>query len=194
MVGPKAAEDLRQQQILDAAFQVAVQNGVDRLTVRDVAAAAGLSSGLVFFHFKTKDALLLAMLDALIEWWLGTGEAALALDESADLLSMLRTEANAQGDEGNRVDLLLQFWLYGRHRPAVQKKLRDALKRYRQLFLGPAQAIAQANRRRYQQMNLESLAALMVSVVVGTALQASLDPRWQTADDSLSAFERLLTA
>ena len=48
--------------------------GLEKVTGRRVAAEAGISSGSVFFHYKTKNDLLLALLDKLIVWWLTTGE------------------------------------------------------------------------------------------------------------------------
>src|SRR5690242_17197420 len=66
MPGRRAPEEERRAQILAAAFNVAAREGLARLTVRQVAAEARLSSGLVFFHFTSRDALLLALLDQLL--------------------------------------------------------------------------------------------------------------------------------
>ena len=61
MPGQKAAEATRREQILKAAYEVALRRGIDGLTVRAVAARARLSHGLVLFHFKRKDQLGLAL-------------------------------------------------------------------------------------------------------------------------------------
>jgi AcrR family transcriptional regulator len=53
--------------ILDAAERLLVSEGLAGLSVESVATAAGVSKGGFFHHFKTKDAMLLAMLDRLIE-------------------------------------------------------------------------------------------------------------------------------
>ena len=55
MPGQKASEDERRKQILRAAFDVASRRGLASLTVRLVAAKAGLSTGLVLFHFESKE-------------------------------------------------------------------------------------------------------------------------------------------
>src|SRR5688572_21327635 len=67
MPGQKAAEATRREQILKAAYEVALRRGVDGLTVRAVAARARLSHGLVLFHFKRKEQLGLALLDRVLE-------------------------------------------------------------------------------------------------------------------------------
>jgi AcrR family transcriptional regulator len=66
MPGRKAAEATRREQILKAAYEVAVRRGIDGLTVRAVAARARLSHGLLLFHFKRKDQLGLALLDRVL--------------------------------------------------------------------------------------------------------------------------------
>jgi AcrR family transcriptional regulator len=66
MPGQKANEATRREQILKAAYEVALRRGIDGLTVRAVAARARLSHGLVLFHFKRKDQLGLALLDRVL--------------------------------------------------------------------------------------------------------------------------------
>ena len=66
MPGHKATEATRREQILKAAYEVALRRGIDGLTVRAVAARARLSHGLVLFHFKRKDQLGLALLDRVL--------------------------------------------------------------------------------------------------------------------------------
>ena len=68
MPGRKAPETERRAQIMRAAFEVAARDGLEGLTVRKVATRARLSSGLVLFHFSTKEQLIVALLD----WVLAT--------------------------------------------------------------------------------------------------------------------------
>jgi len=58
--GRKVPEAQRREQLLAAAYLVAVRDGLDQVTARRVADEAGASPGLVFFHFGSKDGLLLA--------------------------------------------------------------------------------------------------------------------------------------
>lgn len=51
------------QLVLDAVVRVLVRDGLDGLSVRRVAAEAGVSIGAVQYHFATKDALLVAAAD-----------------------------------------------------------------------------------------------------------------------------------
>jgi AcrR family transcriptional regulator len=52
--------------ILDAAENIVIRDGVARLTIEAAAAEAGLSKGGVLYHFRTRDALVLAMVERLV--------------------------------------------------------------------------------------------------------------------------------
>ena len=53
----------RRQALLAAAAQLFRRKGFSATTTRDIAAAAGMQSGSPFYHFKSKDALLYAVME-----------------------------------------------------------------------------------------------------------------------------------
>lgn len=53
----------RRQALLSAAAQLFRQKGFAATTTRDIAAAAGMQSGSPFYHFKSKNALLYAVME-----------------------------------------------------------------------------------------------------------------------------------
>ncbi len=64
---PRKTEDERddgnrRQQLLSAAARLFRRNGFDATSTRDIAAAVGMHSGSPFYHFKSKDALLCAVM------------------------------------------------------------------------------------------------------------------------------------
>ena len=83
------AEEWRRQRILDAALLVFGSKGVDAASMKEVAAAAGVTSGLLYHYFTSKEALSLAVtvergfLSELRELLTGAGErpAAVVLPE-----------------------------------------------------------------------------------------------------------------
>lgn len=54
----KASRIVRRQQLIDATVAVLARKGYAAMTVADVAKEAGLSPGIVIFHFRSKDELL----------------------------------------------------------------------------------------------------------------------------------------
>ncbi len=53
----------RRHQLLTAAARLFRRQGFDATSTRDIAAAVGMHSGSPFYHFKTKDALLCAVME-----------------------------------------------------------------------------------------------------------------------------------
>ena len=51
------------ERILDSALSLMVTRGFTATTVNDIANQAGLTKGAIYFHFKNKTAILLALLD-----------------------------------------------------------------------------------------------------------------------------------
>lgn len=60
---PKGVED-RREQIIDAAMRVFAQKGYSSATNKDIAREAGITPGLIYYYFESKEALLYAILEA----------------------------------------------------------------------------------------------------------------------------------
>ncbi|HEY5581212.1 MAG TPA: TetR/AcrR family transcriptional regulator [Rhodoferax sp.] len=65
---PRKTEDERddgnrRHQLVTAAARLFREKGFDATSTRDIAAAVGMHSGSPFYHFKSKDALLLAVME-----------------------------------------------------------------------------------------------------------------------------------
>lgn len=58
-----ARREARREEILAAAEQLLVDSGVERMRLRDVADAAGISIGTVQYYFDTRDRLVSALFD-----------------------------------------------------------------------------------------------------------------------------------
>jgi AcrR family transcriptional regulator len=56
----KISRDARRQQLIAATMRVLARKGFAQTTLSDVAAEAGVSHGLVNFHFESKEKLLTA--------------------------------------------------------------------------------------------------------------------------------------
>ncbi len=94
-----AVEQLRRQRherILDAALGVFAQKGYQRAAVEEIALASQTSKGGLYFHFPTKQAILLALLDRL----------------AAQLRARIQSAVAAEPDPITRVDIALQVVLH----------------------------------------------------------------------------------
>jgi TetR/AcrR family transcriptional regulator, transcriptional repressor for nem operon len=62
-----AAAGGKRERLIAAARQMLYEHGAEKTTLAEIAAAAGVPLGNVYYYFKTKDALVSAVLDALGE-------------------------------------------------------------------------------------------------------------------------------
>lgn len=77
----KREQPSRVAQILDAATSVFARRGFDEARVDDVAAEAGLAKGTVYLYFRSKDALIEALVGRLVEFELARLRALAASDD-----------------------------------------------------------------------------------------------------------------
>jgi AcrR family transcriptional regulator len=61
-VDPVTKSDTRVERVLDAAAELLLRRGYQRVTIDEVARRAGIGKGTVYLHFATKEALFLTVL------------------------------------------------------------------------------------------------------------------------------------
>lgn len=196
MPGTRASEEERRAQILQAAYEVVGRRGLDGLTIRTVAAKAGLSTGLVLFHFQSKEKLLLALLD----WVLATTTVLHVGPEIARigrplerLLALLRQEMNRITQEPRRLRVFFEFWMMGTRHHATRLRMRQELERYREAFRPMAEEVLSAEPDRFPGVTPEGLAAVSVSFIKGCAVQSIIDPEHFKIEEFLAATEGLVS-
>ncbi len=197
MGGRKAPVADRRLQILEAAFVVASREGLDRLTVRKVAAEAGLSSGLVFFHFATKELLLVALLDLLLERALvgEPGESVLAIGDPVErMLALARQELELVAERRPMLALFFDYWALGHYQPVIRERIKNALARYRAAFLPLVRAAAASATERGLSTDPEQLSATLVAIIEGSVVQEVVDPDAFEVDGVLRIIESLVRA
>lgn len=94
--GRKASKDVRRQQLIEATIDVLARKGYAGTTMADVARRAGLSSGIVNFHFETKENLLAETLKMLSDEYRAQWQK--ALQDSAGAPPAARLEAIMRSD------------------------------------------------------------------------------------------------
>ncbi|HEX6909477.1 MAG TPA: TetR family transcriptional regulator C-terminal domain-containing protein [Longimicrobium sp.] len=178
MPGRKAPEEQRREEILRAAYRVAARERLAGLTGRAVAAEAGVSSGLVFFHFGDRDGLLVALLEWLLEVTVIGPELPALLQGRTPgerMLSAIRRDVERLPKQRERVELFFDFWVMGTRHGEVQRMIRAALERYRVAFRPLAAAVIEAEPERYAGVDADGLSAVAAGFIEGCALQVVMD-------------------
>ena len=195
MPGKKASEEARRTQILRAAFDVASRGGLDNLTVRMVATKAGLSSGLVLFHFKTKEHLVVALLDHVLATTtvLHVTDEIARIGEPLDrLLALLELEMHRLSSEPRRIRLFFDFWAMGVRHDLIRARMQAELHRYRAALRPMAEEVLRAEPERFARVTPDGLAAVAVSFINGCAVQSMIDPDQFDIEEYLVAARGLL--
>ena len=192
MGGPKRPEQERVEEILATTYGIALADGLEAVTARRVATAAGISPGLVFFHFQSKDGLLLALLDVLLDGTLDalTAPGLAALAPWDRLERMVRGELERLAEYHAGVELLFAFY-FSRRDDLFRSRIESSFGRYLAAFLPVCREVAAAGTAPHGTHGPESgsvptgapgrpsgddLAATIVALIQGASIQAIRAP------------------
>ena len=172
MAGPKKSEGERRSEILAAAKLVALRDGLEAVTARTVAAEAGLSSGLVYFYYETKNGLLHALLAGLLETTLDGPPSGFGEDLPPDvaLAQMMTTELEGLHAERDEVDLLFQFYFFRR-----SADFRDQINTGLILYTDAMQPVA-ARFAQQQGLDPDPFQSTLVALIQGAAMDVVRRP------------------
>lgn len=89
------SERSTRDRLIDAAFAVVARDGLEAASVKTIAAEAGVTSGLLHYHFPCKDALLEAALRRALDDYVAQARARRAAHPPEDLLQAFLADARA---------------------------------------------------------------------------------------------------
>ncbi len=111
---PAKIEEGRRKELVLAAAQMFREQGYERTTVRELAAAVGLRSGSLFHHFRNKEEILLAVMAMGIQGVIDEGRAVVDGDGDAAqrLVGLFRLHMNSliYGLGGNAMHAIIFDW------------------------------------------------------------------------------------
>jgi AcrR family transcriptional regulator len=193
MPGQRESQATRREQILEAAYEVALRRGIDGLTVRAVAARAHLSHSLVLFHFKRKDQLGLGLLDRVLAGTLSLtvpNELRTIRKPRERLQALVDQELRRMSAEPRRLRLLLEFWARGGHNAVIRQKIGAGLEEYRTAFQDVVSEMSDEKPNRGN--SSAGLAAVAVSLIIGYPVQSMIDPKWGGPEEYLASVHDVL--
>jgi len=106
-------ESNRREELLRASAKLFREKGFDGTTIRDISSAAGMHSGSPFYHFKTKQDILVAVMEqGLAEGLRRTEEVmALSLPPAQKLTRLIRAQLGTILEDGSDfIPVLLYDW------------------------------------------------------------------------------------
>ena len=136
--GRKASKEMRRQQLIDATIDSLAKRGYAETTLADVADGAGLSRGIVNFHFESKEKLLVATLQFMADEYGAHWNAALEKageDAASRLWALVAADFDRRICTKRKLAAWCAFWGEAKSRPTYQSLCgaRDA--RYQDTFI-----------------------------------------------------------
>jgi len=109
----RAQSNDSRDEILKAAMQLFANRGFHETSMSEVAREARVSKALIFWHFKTKEELFVAVLNRLLEpYFIDFTEEAAAMDERAQILKLVESYLAFVRDNASSVRFFLAQMLH----------------------------------------------------------------------------------
>ncbi len=174
------SEDLseeRQKQILDAAIKEFARHGFHATRMEDIARASGLSKGAVYLYYKSKDAIITALMRTLFAWELRGARAVMEAEGSAAdrLLAITRMLAEEFERMAVAMPILLEFYAVAFRQSSVREYLSQMYEEFRTPLAGLIQQGIE--RGEFRAVEPEEVALTWIALLEGLALLWVVNPR-----------------
>src|SRR6478735_6056474 len=144
--GRKASKETRRQQLIEATIDSLAKRGYSETTMADVADGAGLSRGIVNFHFESKEKLLVATLQYMADeysvHWRNSLQKA-GDDPARQLMTLVAADFDRSICTKRKLAAWCAFWGEAKSRPTYQALCgaRDAA--YQNVFIALCRTLEQ---------------------------------------------------
>ncbi|MDI7863153.1 TetR family transcriptional regulator C-terminal domain-containing protein [Rhizobiaceae bacterium n13] len=191
--GRKASKEARQQQLIEATIDSLAKRGYSETTLADVADGAGLSRGIVNFHFESKEKLLVATLQYMADEYSAHWSAALekAGDRAANQLwALVHADFDRRICTKRKLAAWCAFWGEAKSRPTYQVLCGANDKRYQEGFVTLCRRLGEEGDYGFEP---ESMALGLCSMLEGLWLRLMMG-EGLTREKALAAAIDLLVA
>jgi AcrR family transcriptional regulator len=172
IVEPRSQSQDSRDEILKAAMQLFANHGFHETSMSEVAREARVSKALIFWHFKTKEELFVAVLNRLLEpYFIDFAEEAAVMDERAQIEKLVESYLSFVRDNASSVRFFLAQML---HDQRLSESLNDqVLKLYGGYRAMIVELIASAQKKGVctRRTAPESAAAFLLSALNGLLIE-----------------------
>jgi len=185
---PDVSEE-RRTQILEAAMAVFARQGFDQARMDDIAQEAGLSKGALYLYYKSKDAIIAAILQFFFTRAMKKLQGFLESEEPPSVREqLLRLNQYYIAEMKWMVSLLplsFQFYAVAARQRAVRQFLKQYFKDYREVLAALIQR--GIDRGEFRPVPTERVAITIAALYEGLALLWMIDPdatQWEHTGES----------
>ncbi len=191
----KRVEKGATQRILMAAGQTIARYGYTQATFAKIAKHAGVSHGLLHYHFSTKEQLFARVLDINLDGSTEKMRVVLANAKSARGLArkMAQTFSNTYATDPTYFALFSEAFSTARQSKVVRKSLSRTYREFREVVIEGLEVMAERGTIS-PALPLETIATLFLSVLDGTSFALSTLTQEEIGEQIWDRLEQGLTA
>lgn len=192
---PDVSEE-RKNQILEAALTVFARLGFQQTRMDDIAEQVGLSKGTLYLYYKSKDAIVAALLKYFFAQELKQLQTFVADDReesiSEQILALTRQLASTMQWMVQQMPIAFEFYAIAGRDKEVRQYLQDYFKVYRSEL---ARLIQRGiERDEFRTVDAEAMAITLAALYEGLALLCFVDPAaYQWAEQAEASVRVLLS-
>lgn len=124
----------KKQAILEAAINAYHTNGYARTTIDDIARLAGVSKGAIYWHFKGKEAIFLALMSSWVETLYDLFQKLRDEDRSTEEKLRVLLEQSLLNPDKNILHLSTEFWYNHQSNSETIHTVQEIYGRYQEMF------------------------------------------------------------
>lgn len=177
----------RKNQILDAAMVVFARLGLHEARMDDIVQASGLSKGALYWYFKSKEEIILAISQRLfstdIEQLAGMLEVEGTVSER--LLQLMHSRAQGLQEMSSVIAILFEFYAAALHQDEVRQLIKGYFQGFQELLVALIQQ--GIDRGEFRPANAVEVAIALDSLFEGLVVRWLIDPQavqWDTQIDT----------
>jgi len=166
----------RRKQILDAAEKVFIQRGFNKARMDDIVTESGLSKGALYWYFKSKDEIILALMDRFFSGEMQAEEE--LISNEGDARQQLEAFFDAAFDDVRRFEERMSLGYEFFSLAARTEEVRDAIRGYYRRYQATLSQIIQQgiDSGEFISIDPDDAATAVISIVEGMALMWFIDP------------------
>jgi transcriptional repressor BetI len=196
--GRKASKETRRQQLIEATIDSLAKRGYSETTMADVADGAGLSRGIVNFHFESKEKLLVATLQYMADEYSAHWRAALEKagdDPARQLAALVAADFDRAICNKRKLAAWCAFWGEAKSRPTYQMLCGANDEAYQQVFIDLCRRLKEDSGYDFDAFSTAlglsaMLEGLWLRLMMGTENATRESARHAASDYLASAFPR----
>jgi AcrR family transcriptional regulator len=161
--------------IMEAASKLFSNRGYNKASVDDICEEAGISKGAFYHHFKSKQALILALLDGWLQFVDNAIEASKDKTVPETFMQMTQAFPYIFESAGDNLPMFLEFWLQASRDKKIWEAGIAPYRRYHRYFTTLIKK--GVDEGSFVDVDAELASRMIVSTAMGLLLQSLLDPK-----------------